>query len=206
MLGLSKPKTIGVALLLFGAVATFWHFISPNVVDLDSFFYLGKAHLIREAGLADSGFPWMQFSVIKETGSSLWFGFALFLVPFSYFTNAILGIKLAGILLTVFALFSCFWVATRHQLKWPLLWPFLMLFSAPNVTSQLLMARPQTATIGFAVLLLSFLVEGKFWQVFLTTFFLVWIHMNFAWMPVAIGGLALIFRLVIMDNGKTKTS
>lgn len=190
-------KKIGLAFLLIAGVAILSHFISPNIPDLDSFFYLGKAHLIREAGLSDSAFPWMQFSIIKETGSSLWFGFSLFLVPFTFFNNAALGIKLAGVLLTIFALFSCFWVMRRHNLKWPLFWPFLMLFAAPNVTSQLLMTRPQTATIGFAVLLLSFLINGKFWQIFLTAFLLVWIHMNFAWMPLAIGGLVLIVRLII---------
>lgn len=190
-------KRIGIAILVLAGLAVLGHFISPNIPDLDSFFYMGKAHLIREVGLADSAFPWMQFSVIKETGSSLWFGFGLFLIPFSYLANAAIGIKLAGILLTSFALFSCFWVAHRHKLKWPLFWPFLMLFSAPNVTSQLLMTRPQTATMGLAVLLLSFLIEGKFWQVFLTTFFLVWVHMNFAWMPLAIGGLILIARLIL---------
>lgn len=188
-------KKIGLALVIFAGLAIFWHFLSPNIPDLDSFFYLGKAHLIREVGLADNSFPWAQFSVIKNSGSSLWFGFSLLLVPFSYIANSAVGIKLAGVLLTVFALFSCFWVANRHRLKWPIVWPLLMFFSAPNVTIQLLMTRPQTATIGTAILLWSFLTQGMPWQVLITSFFLVWIHMNFAWMPIAIAGSVLLARL-----------
>ncbi len=194
---MSKTQKIGLTVIFFAGLAVFWHFLSPNIPDLDSFFYLGKAHLIREAGLFNDSFPWTQFSVIKNYGSSLWFGFGLLLVPFSYIANAAVGIKLAGVLLTVFALFSCFWVASRHKLRWPIVWPLLMFFSAPNVTIQLLMTRPQTATVGLGILLLSFLVEGRSWQVLLTTFFLVWIHLNFAWMPIAIAGSVLLARVLV---------
>src|SRR3989304_4758901 len=136
-----------LALLILGGLAVFWHFISPNIPDLDSFFYLGKSLLMREQGLAEPSFPWTQLSVIKETSSSLWFGFSLLMLPFSFLPSPILAIKVFGILATFFALASCYFVARRHQFRWPVFWPLLMFFAAPNVMAQLLMVRPQTLTV-----------------------------------------------------------
>src|SRR5438477_9679622 len=146
-------RRTALVLLAFAALGALAHFVSPNIVGVDSFFYVGKARLIREVGLADRDFPWMQFSVIKDTGSSLWFAFAALMLPLSYLTDAALAIKLAGVMLTTFVLFACFWVVERARLGWAWFWPLLMFFAAPNVTAQLLMSRPQTATVGLSLLL-----------------------------------------------------
>lgn len=189
-------KKGAVALLILGGLAIFWHFISPNIPDLDSFFYLGKALLMRERGLAESSFPWTQFSVIKETSASLWFGFSFMMLPFSFLPSPVLAIKIFGIFATFFTLASCWFVMLRHRIRWPLFWPLLMFFSAPNVTAQLLMARPQTLTIGLGLLLLSFLIRGGWIPVFIISFFISWIHLNFAWMAIAILAVVAAGRLI----------
>ncbi|MDO8466747.1 MAG: hypothetical protein Q7S83_01250 [bacterium] len=190
-------KKISAALLILGALAVFWHFVSPNIPDLDSFFYLGKALLMREQGLAEATFPWAQLSVIKETSSSLWFGFSLLMLPFSFLPSPSLAIKIFGILVTLFALGSCYFVARRHQFHWPIFWPLLMFFSAPNVTAQLLMVRPQTLTVGLGLLLLSFLIRGGWMPVFIVSFFISWIHLNFSWIAIAILGIVIVGRIII---------
>ncbi|MEK7641070.1 MAG: hypothetical protein AAB389_03685 [Patescibacteria group bacterium] len=189
-----KPYLLFAGLFLL--VACLFHFGYPNFADLDSFFYLGKAKLMLEQGISETSFPWTQFSVIKDNSSSLWFGFSILLTPLAWLTNSTLALKIAGVLMTAFTLFAAFFIAKRHQWKWPVIWPFLMFFSAPNVMAQLLMIRPQTITIGLGLLLISFLVRGKRWQILLTAFLISWIHLNFAWMILAVWGTMAIFQLI----------
>jgi len=44
------------------AIAAAFHFLSPNVLDLDSFFYIRLARICRAGGLLDVEFPWLPYS------------------------------------------------------------------------------------------------------------------------------------------------
>ena len=44
------------------AIAAAFHFLSPNVHDLDSFFYIRLARIYRAGGLLDVEFPWLPYS------------------------------------------------------------------------------------------------------------------------------------------------
>ena len=176
-------------IILFLTVAAIFHFYSPNIADNDSFFYIRRAWQLRAQGFFDVSFPWIYHSTTQIYSSALWYGFTVFLIPFTIFNNLFLGIKLAGILLTAFALLAYHIVIKRHQLKFALLWPFLLLFSAPNVLYRFLMVRPQLISVGLSVLLFSLLISGGIWGVFFASAGIVWFHMNFAWLPVLIPGV-----------------
>jgi len=131
----------------FAAAAAVFHLASPNIFDPDSFYYIRLAWIYRTRGLLDVEFPWMPYSVIKDLSSSLWYGFALFLVPFTYFDDLVVGIKATGVLLTAGALWIYYLVVRRSRLRMAPLWPFLLFFSTPNVLTQFLMVRPQLYVI-----------------------------------------------------------
>ncbi len=186
--------------VLSAIVAAIFHFSVLNIPDLDSFYYIRLAWMYRTRGLFDVDFPWIQYSVIKNLSSCLWYGFGLFLIPFTYFEDLVIGIKLAGTFLTVVALSLYYWVIKRGELKMALLWPFLFFFSTPNVMSQFLMTRPQLISLALSPLLFSFLI-GRFETVngpesedtranvaplFLTSFGLAWFHLNFVWLVALI--------------------
>ncbi len=164
----------------------FLRLISPIAIV---FFYIRQAWQLRTQSFFDASFPWIYHSVVRIYSASLWFGFTVFLIPFTIFNNLFLGIKLAGILLTAFALLAYYIVIKRHQLKLALLWPFLLLFSAPNILYRFLMVRPQLISVGLSVLLFSFLIGGSVWGIFFASAGIVWFHMNFAWLPVLILGV-----------------
>jgi len=184
-------------IILFLTIASIFHFSSPNLADNDSFFYIRRAWQLRTQSFFDMSFPWTYHSAIRIYSSALWFGFAVFLIPFTLFNNLFLGLKLAGILLTAFALLAYYIVIKRHQLKLALLWPFLLLFSAPNVLYRFLMVRSQLISVGLSVLLFSLLISGSVWLVFFASAGIVWFHMNFAWLPVLILGVVVGTRFFI---------
>ena len=96
-------KTLGVILLLAG-IALALQFSTPNIADPDAFYHMAHAKVYAERGIFYSEFPWAQFSIIKELKSDIWYGFHLFLIPFTYFKNGVLGIKLAGAFITFLTL------------------------------------------------------------------------------------------------------
>ncbi len=71
----------------FVAIAAVFHLLSPNLLDLDSFCYIRLAWMYRDRGLLDGEFPWLPYSAIKDLSSSLWYGFGVVLIPFTYFDD-----------------------------------------------------------------------------------------------------------------------
>lgn len=183
-----------LALAGFLILSAVFHFSSPNIPDLDSFYYIRQAWLYRTEGLFNTAFPWIYHSVIREFSTSLWYGFGAFLIPFTFFKDLTIGIKIAGFLLTGFTLFAIYYVLRRHNLKWPFLWPLAVFFSAPNVLFQFLMTRPQLASLALSPLLFSFLLTGGFWGVFLTSFGITWLHFNFVWVIFLIAGIVAVVK------------
>jgi hypothetical protein len=180
----------------FTALAAVLHFASPNVADGDSFFYIKQAFRVRTGAFFDTSFPWMQFSIIRELGVSLWYGFSVALVPFTFIPDLVLGIKIAGVAFTALTLAAFWWVMRRHGFAWPVLWPFLYLFSAPNVLFRFLMVRPQLISLGLGAVLFSLLTRGGFWFVLIVSSLIVWVHMNFAWLPLLLASAVAAARLL----------
>ncbi len=184
------------SLSLFLFLALIGHFGTPNILDQDSFYYLGLGAQHWEIGFFNTDFPWTQFAVLKYLGVSLWYGFGVLMSPFAFIKDAGPAIKTAGVLLTFGALSAIYFSFKKLKLRMPLLWPMLMFFSAPNVMSRLLMVRPQIISVGLSALLVTGLSLNNSWLMFLPAFGISWAHMNFFWMPVFILLVHLAVKLV----------
>lgn len=183
-------------LSLFFLLALIGHWGTPNILDQDSFYYLGLGAQHWEIGFFNTDFPWTQFAVLKYLGSSLWYGFGVLMSPFAWIKEVGPAIKTAGVLLTFGALSAIYLSLKKLKLKMPLLWPMLMFFSAPNVMSRLLMVRPQIVSVGLSAVLITGLTLNNFWLMFLPAFGISWAHMNFFWMPVFMLMVHLAMKLI----------
>lgn len=183
-------------ILVFIALSSILHLLQRNIPDLDSFYYIRQAWLYRTGDLFDSSFPWIQPSVIRIFSASLWYGFAIILIPFTYFRDLFFGIKAAGIIFTATLLSVYYLILKRHQIKAALFWPLLMIFSAPNVLTQLLMTRPQSVSLAITPILFSFLISGGFWVPLFASLGISWIHLNFFWLPIAMIAILGLVRFI----------
>ncbi len=191
-----------------------FHFLSPNFFEGDSLYYLRLAWLYRTRGLLDAQFPWLPYSAIAEFSSSLWYGFGVLLIPFTAFEDPVLGIKVAGVLLTGGALWTYYLVARRMRLRMAPLWPCLLFFSAPNVLAVFLMVRPQVVTLALAPLLFCYLAQPRnvpgetarsddrgsasaTIPIFLISLANTWVHLNFAWIVGFIAAVVVSVRWVV---------
>lgn len=201
------PLRSGAAALFLISLAAAFHFVSRNIPDPDAFYYAGLAGAYYERGLSDPSFPWTHYSVVRELSSSLWYGFGVFMIPFTLASDGAAAIKVAGVLLTSGVLLGLYVVAKRHGFVAPLAWPLVFFFCSPNVQYQLLMTRPQLFSIALGLVLFSFLVRppqnapfhpfGRSAPIFFATLALTWLHLNFVWLPLLVCAGAVVARLAL---------
>lgn len=156
--------------------------LAPNVADLDSFYHLGHAAHYAATSLFDTAFPWARFSVIRDLGADLWWGFHLLLLPFTAFPELVDGIRVAGVFLSTVLLVAVLWISQRHRFFAPWLWPILFFVAVPSVLYRYVMIRPHVVSLLAALLLLSFLVRGRWWLVLLASAAITWFHLSLFWL------------------------
>lgn len=178
-------RNLGI-ILLFGAIALVLQFSSPNIADPDGFYHIRHAYIYRTQGIFDSSFPWTQYSVIKKYSADIWYGFHIFLIPFTYFKDLVFGIKVAGVFVTLVTLLSFWWALKRLEIIWPWLWPILLVVASPDLMYRLTMTRPHGITLGLSLLIFSFVIKGQPWPILVASALVSFIHLSLSWIPILI--------------------
>jgi len=174
-------------LVVAAAVAALFRLAAPNISDPDSFYHFRHASVYAEKGLGYAPFPWLAYSVVSRFSADIGYGFHVLLIPFTWARDGIQGIKLATIFETLAVLALMYLVMWRHRIAYAGAWPFVLFFVGPPLTYTFLMARPQTLTMGFCALLLSFMVSGPAWGVLVASFAICFFHLNaFVTVPVVV--------------------
>jgi len=185
-----------VALTAVAAVAltALFRFAIGGVPDPDSYYHFRHAALYADRGPGLSAFPWLTHSLVSRFASDIGYGFHLLLVPFTRISDPVSGVQWSSVFLAALAL-VCFSLALRrHGLDYAEAWPAMLFLLGPPLTYTFLMTRPQTLTMGFVALLLSFLVVGSPWGVLVAAFALSFTHLNIALVILPIAVVAYLAR------------
>ena len=169
----------------------------PNVADLDSFYHLGHAAAYLEGSLFDTSLPWATQSVIADKGADLWWGFHVVLAPFAALGDPSTAIRIAAILGTLTLCAALWYLLARHGVENRAVWVMLFLVAVPNVLFRYLMVRPHVLSLGLSLLLLSFLVKGRWWQAWLAAAAITWLHLSLFWVPVGLVVAYALSRLLV---------
>lgn len=185
-----KQKTIleiAGTIIFLAIISIILQFSSPNIADPDGFYHIRHAYIYRTQGIFDSSFPWTQYSVIRIIGADIWYGFHIFLIPFTYFKDLVFGIKVGGAVITFLTLFIFWWALKRLGVIWPWLWPILLVVSGPDLMYRFTMTRPHNLSFALGLLIFSFLIKGRRRDIFMASAVLAFIHIALAWLPLLVG-------------------
>ena len=181
--------TVISVLVLISAV---FHLSAEKIADPDSFYHITHAQIYRDQGLLSVDFPWVQYSAISQYKADIWYGFHILLIPFTYFTNPITGIKMAGIFLTSLVLVTFFFILRGLRFRYSLFWTILLFFSVPDVHWRLLMVRPHILTFILSILLFYFLTKNNRWGILFSALAISFFHLALSWIVVLVVGTILV--------------
>lgn len=187
---------IVIILALFTVIASYANFRSSTIYDPDSFYHIRHSWIYKETGITHSDFPWVQYSVIKESKADLWYGFHIILIPFTFFSDLTLGIKIAGFFIT-FLVLLLFYISLKNLgVYFPALWSSFFIFSSPIILYRMAMTRPHPISLALSVLIFSFLLRGKWWPILVLSFLISWIHSSMFWLPPLIFAVIALFKTI----------
>jgi len=186
---LNSRQKAALFLVLALAVSVYLHFNSNKFPDPDVFYHFRHAAIYAGGGLFSGEFPWVPYSVIGKFSSDIWYGFHVILIPFAWAGDPALSMRLAGVFVTALCMFSVYLACARLDIKAPLLWPFVLLFSSAFLLHRLTMLRPQVLSLGLNVLLLALLAAGNIRGVFIAAFASAWLHLSLFFVPVILLGV-----------------
>ena len=190
--GLVRLQAAAVLAVVLGAHLS----LAPAVASVDAFYHLGHAAQYRQGGIFDTSFPWGTASIIGDLGGDLWWGFHVLLVPFTLFAGVTDGIRVAAFLFTLIFAAAAWWVLRRHAVPGAGWWTALLLVAVPNVLYRFLMVRPHVLSLALALLLLSFLVRGRWWHLLLFSAAMTWLHVSLFWMAPGVVGAYVLARSI----------
>lgn len=180
-------------IIIFAAVL---HSSISKIADADSFYHIRHAWIYRTEGIFNNSFPWTQYSVIGKIGADIWYGFHMLILPFTFFSDLVVGIKIGAAAVTAGSLFIAFWAFKRLKVAWPIFWTFVLVFASADLMYRMTMMRPHPLSLAISLLLFSYLVTEKTRRSYLAVFLLSaafsWIHLALSWLPIVVAGTVFI--------------
>jgi hypothetical protein len=159
--------------LFFFFIFILLQFSFSDLAGVDGYYHIKQAYLIRTKGISViRNFSWLEYSVFKNHSSDLWLGYHLILIPFTYFKNLILGMKIATTLFSTFFLFTFYLILTKIKIKYPIFWTMLLLVTSEGFLVRLLYPRGAIFSIFFLILGNYFILKRRYWFLF----FLSWLY------------------------------
>ncbi|MEK7629654.1 MAG: hypothetical protein AAB394_04040 [Patescibacteria group bacterium] len=186
-------------------LAAFFAFYYPPTVGIDNYYHIRHAWIYQTQGIFNSDFPWLENSVIGQLGGDIWYGFHLLLIPFTFFKDLFLGIKLASLAVTFSALTVIYFVFKKLAIRWPFLWTIFFFFSIPDVFFRMLMLRPHVLTLALLLAIFYlFLKKRPNRYVFIASALASFIHISLVWLPLLIGFVVTIARKIFEKTWEIK--
>jgi hypothetical protein len=170
-----KSESAKQALLLFASAAAialiFWRLqFSTDAIccgDFDGYYHVKWSRMLWES-LRQGGFPpafsWLPLTTLDPKNfvdhHLLFHGFQ---IPF-LFGDMRLGAKISAIVFASLAVFSCYWLLVRYQIRYPLIWLLALLGCSAPFLYRLNMSKAPPFAIIFLVIGIYLLFRRKYWH------------------------------------------
>jgi hypothetical protein len=226
---IKSDSAVHAADLLAGAIAIgvvfWWLQYSTTAIccgDFDGYYHIKWARLLWDnmrAGHFPPAFPWLPLTTLgprEYVDHHLLFH--IILIPFTWFRDLQMGAKVAAILFASLAVFSCYWLVVRYEIRYRLIWLLALLACSAPFLYRMNMTKAPPFAIIFLAIGTYLLFERKYWQtlplafVFALTYDMFvllilaaviwtivigWTEERFEWQPLAWIGLGSVLGLII---------
>ena len=190
--------------------------------DFDGYYHIKWARLLWEnlrAKHFPPAFTWLPLTTLNPHDYvDHHLLFHILLIPFTWFRDLQTGAKVAAVIFGSLAVFSCYWLVVRYEIRYRLIWLLALLASSAPFLYRLNMTKAPPFAIIFLVIGTYLLFERKFWPllplafvfaltydmfvllilaVAIWTIVIGWTEERFEWRPLAWVVLGSVLGLVI---------
>jgi hypothetical protein len=169
-----SEAAIRMADLLAGAVAIalifWWLQYSTSAIccgDYDGYYHIKWARLLWDnmrSGHFPPAFPWLPLTTLNPRNYvDHHLLYHIILIPFTWFRDMQTGAKVSAILFASIAVFSCYWLIVRYEIRYRLVWLLAILACSAPFLYRMNMAKAPPFAIIFLIVGTYFLFEKKFW-------------------------------------------
>ena len=191
--------------------------------DFDGYYHMKWSRLLWENIKAKHFFPptftWLPLTTLNpQSYVDHHLLYHILLIPFTWFRNPQMGAKVAAVLFASLAVFACYWLIVRYEIRYRLLWLLALLACSAPFLYRMNMTKAPPFAIIFLVIGTFLMFEKKHWQLFplafvfaltydmfvllgmaavIWTVVVAWTEDRFEWQPLAYVALGCVLGLVI---------
>ena len=169
-----SESAVRVADLFVGAIAitlVFWLLQRQTQAiccgDFDGYYHIKWARLLWENMRAKHfppAFTWLPLTTLNPHDYvDHHLLFHVILIPFTWFRDLQTGAKVAAIIFASLAVFSCYWLVVRYEIRYRLIWLLALLASSAPFLYRMNMTKAPPFAIIFLVIGIYLLFENKYW-------------------------------------------
>lgn len=204
---LTLKLIVGLVAIVIVFVPLQWATRSICCGDFDGYYHIMWSRMLWD-GIRAHHLP--QFTVLPLTTLNAkdyvdhHLLFHVFQIPFTWFHDLRLGAKIASLIFAVLAVFSCYWLMVRYQIRYVLVWLVALLACSTPFLFRLNMAKAPPFAIIYLVIGIYLLFERKYWLLaplsfvftltydlfviliaaaFIWTIVIAWTEHRFEWRP-----------------------
>ena len=149
--------------------------------DFDGYYHMKWARLLWENMKAKHFFPpsfnWLPLTTLNSSDYvDHHLLYHILLIPFTWFREVQTGGKIAAILFASIALFSCYWLIVRYEVRYRLLWLLALLASSAPFLYRMNMTKAPPLAILFLIIGTYLLFERKHWQLLPLALIFTWTY------------------------------
>ena len=195
---LKSEAAVRVSELGVGALAIallFWRLqYSTSAIccgDYDGYYHMKWARLlwenIKAKHFSPPTFSWLPLTTLNPHDYvDHHLLFHILLIPFTWFRDMQTGGKIAAILFASIAVFSCYWLIVRYEIRYRLVWLLALLASSTPFLYRMNMTKAPPFAILFLVIGTYLLFERKYWPLLPLALVFTWTYDMFVLLGVAV--------------------
>lgn len=159
--------------------------------DFDGYYHMKWARLLWENIKAKHFFPptftWLpQTTLNPHDYVDHHLLYHILLIPFTWFRDLQTGGKVAAIIFACIAVFSCYWLIVRYEVRYRLIWLLALLASSAPFLYRMNMTKAPPLAILFLIIGTYLLFERKHWQLLPLALIFTWTYDMFVLLGVAV--------------------
>src|SRR5215510_8756985 len=165
-----RTTELGVGALAIGIL--FWRlqFATTAICcgDFDGYYHMKWAQLlwenIKAKRFRPPTFTWLPLTTLNPRDYvDHHLLFHVLLIPFTWFRDMQTGAKVATVIFASIAVFACYWLVVRYEIRYRLLWLLALLACSAPFLYRMNMTKAPPFAIIFLILGAYFLFEKKHW-------------------------------------------